>query len=132
MDLETAKKLAKSLAANVGNGPYGCRRLRAEVAGDRVVFTGGAQGEHSLDIGASSVERMLAHWAGYIENNGWRVDVGDVVMFPSASSPSGYRKGVVEAVGPKRVVVSYSFKHGGRAAPKPVSRGDIIAREKTS
>lgn len=34
---------------------------------DRVVFTGGRFGDHSLDRHCSSLERVKAHWAGYCE-----------------------------------------------------------------
>ncbi len=39
----------------------------ANVVGDRIVFSGGRGGEHSLDLGCSSAERVLAHWTGYCE-----------------------------------------------------------------
>lgn len=31
----------------------------------RIVFSGSATGEHSLDVYASSAERIRAHWVGY-------------------------------------------------------------------
>jgi hypothetical protein len=45
--------------------------LRAHLDGDRFVFSGGSQGEHSLDARASitSAVRLVAHWRGYVENN---------------------------------------------------------------
>lgn len=59
-----ARELAKRLVQSVGS-----RVLSAMVIDDRIVFVGGKDGMHSLVIGASSRERVLAHWAGYVENN---------------------------------------------------------------
>ena len=75
MMLEAAKELAATLHA----GTYavqGCPRLSAVVHEDRIVFIGGDRGGHSVDIGSSSRERVLAHWAGYCKNNG--LDIGRV------------------------------------------------------
>lgn len=41
-----------------------------------------------------------------------RREVGDLVMFPSSSSPSGYRWGKIVACGPKRAKVSFKFYNG--------------------
>lgn len=79
-----------------------------------IVFTGGRFGEASLDLYATSLERLAAHWAGYCSANDWLAPaVGDLVVFPSASSPTGTRVGRVAKVGPRRAVIAYTFKHGG-------------------
>jgi hypothetical protein len=43
---------------------------RATISQDRqrIVFYRGLQGDHSLDIGVSSPERVRAHWEGYVQN----------------------------------------------------------------
>ena len=45
--------------------------LTGRLVADRFVFSGGLQGEHSLDARASSTsaDRLIAHWRGYCENN---------------------------------------------------------------
>lgn len=45
--------------------------LTVRLVDDRFVFSGGLQGEHSLDAHASitSADRLIAHWRGYCENN---------------------------------------------------------------
>lgn len=103
------------------------RYLKATIEGDRVVFTGGRSGGHSLWLDASSAERVQAHWEGYVEANTDVPRVGDLVRFPSASAPGGMRKGRVVKVGPKRAVVAYRFKHGGQAAPRAVPFADLRA-----
>jgi hypothetical protein len=86
------------------------------VVGGRIVFKGGKNGEHSLDVLASTPERILAHWLGYCENNGLlKPVVGQLVSFPSGSSPSGYRYGKVLKVGSKRAVIAFTYKHGGKS-----------------
>lgn len=42
-------------------------RLVATLEGDRVVFSGGHYGSHSLDAKLSSAERVVAHWRGYVQ-----------------------------------------------------------------
>lgn len=86
------------------------------VTGGRIVFKGGKDGEHSLDILASSPERILAHWEGYCEANGLlKPTVGQSVRFPSASASSmgGWRTGKVVKVGSKRAYIEFTYKHGG-------------------
>jgi hypothetical protein len=47
----------------------GCRAYLATERGyQRIVFTGGRRGEHSLDVGVSSPERVRAHWDGYLSS----------------------------------------------------------------
>jgi len=45
--------------------------LTARLVAGRFVFSGGRQGEHSLDASAAITpsRRLLAHWRGYVENN---------------------------------------------------------------
>lgn len=45
--------------------------LRCVVEGEHFVMLGGKSGAHSLAISATSAERLLAHWRGYLENNGY-------------------------------------------------------------
>ena len=97
----------------------------AFVPGGRVVFSGGLKGDHSIDLLASSPERVLAHWEGYCEANGLlKPKVGQRVEFPSGSSRSGYRFGRVLKVGSKRAVVSFTYKHGGEST-KSVAFEDL-------
>jgi len=81
---------------------------------DRLVFAGAETGEYSLDLSVSSEERCKAHWEGYLETNGIRCApaVGEWIIFPSGSDPTGYRHGRVLKVGPRRVTVEYKFKNG--------------------
>ena len=83
----------------------------------RVVFTGGAQGEHSIDLSVSSEARIQAHWEGYCEMNHIQVipSVGQRVLFPSGSAQGGWRTGRVSKVGVRRVVVEYAFNYGRRS-----------------
>ncbi len=84
----------------------------------RIVFRGGKNGDHSIDVSVSDVERVLAHWDGYCEANGLaKPRVGQVVKFfsGSASKLGGYRTGRVVKVGPKRAVIAFKFKHGGES-----------------
>lgn len=81
----------------------------------RIVFSGAKSGEHSLDVYASDEARVLAHWAGYCENNGLhKPQVGQIVAFPSGSAHhwGGFRQGRVIKLGPKRAVIAYRFKNG--------------------
>jgi len=117
---EEAQAFAKHLVRESGPLRSGGRMcLRAHVVADRIVFCGGSQGEHSLAFEVSTKERVLAHWGGYVENNGLAVAPvsGQKVSFPSASASSmgGWRTGTVLSVGPKRVRIAYRFKHGGAA-----------------
>lgn len=56
----------KELVRRVGD-----RFLIARLVDDRFVLAGGFYGEHSLDARATitSVDRLLAHWRGYVEGN---------------------------------------------------------------
>jgi hypothetical protein len=57
--------LAASLKATAATGAT----LTAEVNAGRVVFKGGRYGEASLDATCSTVERVKAHWSGYVAAN---------------------------------------------------------------
>ena len=62
MHLDTAINLAKKLS--IGH-LHAAHRCYAYVADGRIYFAGNQQ-KHSLDIGVSSEERVLAHWGGYV------------------------------------------------------------------
>src|SRR5277367_2741541 len=47
--------------------PGGLRLFRE---GDAIVMTGGKWGSHSISVPASSAERLIVHWKGYVENQG--------------------------------------------------------------
>jgi hypothetical protein len=92
---------------------------------------GGKWGVHTLSVGASSAERLLVHWKGYVESNGLTLGpayssplvaapasrdpivpaVGEWVSFPSKSASSGWRKGQVVEVTNKRVLIAFRFKY---------------------
>lgn len=95
--------------------------------GDRIVMDGGKWGAHTLSVGASSGERLLVHWKGYVESNGQTLGpaysptlvaaptavpaVGEWVAFPSKSAPSGWRRGQVVKVTNKRALIAFRFKY---------------------
>lgn len=87
------------------------------VQSKRIVFTGGKFGEHSIDASCSDEARILAHWEGYVEANGLKLvpGVGELVQFPSGSSPTGFRYGRVLKVGPRRAVISFRYYYGRRS-----------------
>jgi len=80
----------------------------------RIVFTGGRFGDASIDASCSDDARILAHWEGYVVANGLKVvpKVGDFVMFPSGSDPTGFRTGKVTKVGPRRATVAFRYRYG--------------------
>lgn len=96
--------------------------------GDEIVMEGGKRGGHSIRASVSSGERLLVHWKGYVENNGYSLGpgytaqslstsrervptVGQWVTFPSKSAKSGTRRGQVVKVTPKRVLIAYRFNY---------------------
>ena len=109
--------------------PGGLRLFRE---GDRIVMDGGKWGLHLLSVPASTGERLLVHWRGYVENQGLSLgpdygrtepprpasqvardfEPGDKVTFSSASysAAGGWRPGIVVRATPKRVLVEFSFK----------------------
>ena len=51
--------------------------MRAELRGDRFVFTGGLFGDHSIAAEAviTNAARLLAHWNGYVATNVERAEL---------------------------------------------------------
>ncbi len=65
----TNTDIAEALTHGVDCTTSGLRIMRpkrAEVRDDRIVFTGGWYGEHSVLVD-DDAERVLAHWSGYVE-----------------------------------------------------------------
>lgn len=121
--LKRAQELVQSLHRSSENGFTLKAKLEADRDGDyAVVFTGGRWGEAQIWLSVSSDERIIAHFEGYCVANNLapRPNVGDKVLFPSGSSSTGWRRGKVVSVGPKRATVTYRFKNGREAAPKSV------------
>jgi hypothetical protein len=104
--------------------------LQLSREGDRIMMTGGKWGAHSLSVPASSGERLLVHWKGYVENNGYSLGpsyttrqlppsashervpvVGQWVSFPSGSAKSSWRRGQVVKVTPKRALIAFRFNY---------------------
>ena len=127
--------------------------------GDWIEMSGGKSGGHAISVSASSGERLLVHWKGYVESQGLslgpdyttkpaspsaprvgqRVEVssksenqgpslgpeyattkpsspsglrvGQWVEFPSKSATSGWRRGQVVKVTPKRALIAYRFNY---------------------
>ncbi|HSX23417.1 MAG TPA: hypothetical protein VLE97_11640 [Gaiellaceae bacterium] len=44
--------------------------LRLTREGDQIVMSGGKHGSHSINTRASSAERLIIHWKGYVQNQG--------------------------------------------------------------
>jgi hypothetical protein len=65
-----AANAAAIMALPMTTGP-----LRAEIRDERVVFTGGSHGDHSLDLLVTDADRAWAHWHGYCANSGVAVSV---------------------------------------------------------
>lgn len=63
----TLRAAGKELTCRIGD-----LFLTARLVDDRFVFSGGRFGEHSLAAHAqiTSADRLIAHWRGYVENNG--------------------------------------------------------------
>ena len=105
---------------------------------DRIVMDGGKYGAHAISTGASSGERLLAHWRGYVETNGYSLgpgyttahpgvvtrerdyQPGDRIEFTDAgyTAAGGWRPGTVVRVTPKRVLVDFVYKYEREAAKK--------------
>lgn len=126
MKLSEAKHLADTLRAGRRGQSLWSAHIAEERGYPRIVFSGGQKGEHSLDVGVSSRERIIAHWLGYIESNGFVVpEIGDRVIFPAASAPGGERLGKVIGITGSRALMTYRFKHGGEGAPRWVSLWEL-------
>lgn len=65
MTTNQAKRLAKVMKRG------GCS---ARVSKNQIIFSG-LDGEHSLDLRVSTLDRVLAHWRGFCGNNGAEVEV---------------------------------------------------------
>lgn len=61
-------------------------RLVATLEGDRIVFSGGRFGTHSLDAKLSSADRVIAHWRGYVQ-----ATEDALVGYPKLSTPWAVR-----------------------------------------
>ena len=108
MDTAAATKLSYDLRRQNG----GSFTLRAAVVGDRIVFSGGTQGEHSLAIDVSSKARILAHWEGYCENNKMPLPkLGEKVRFVGTNGC--VYLGTVAKIGTKRLGLDFHYRHGG-------------------
>ena len=110
--------------------------LRLHREDDRIVMTGGKFGDHAISTKASSGERLLTHWRGYVETNGQTLgpgytkapvrtydrdyQPGDRVEFIAAdyAAAGGWRPGTVVRATPKRVLVEFIFKYEREAAKK--------------
>ncbi len=108
METTAAYKLSFDLRRETRGGI----KLRADVKDGRIVFSGGSQGVHSIDVGISSQARILAHWDGYCENNGMSTPKdGQNVIF--VGSNGKLYKGLVLKAGSKRASVTFHYRHGG-------------------
>jgi len=118
MTIDEAKKLCASLSRQAFGGTIKAKVEQKWSTDDpAVVFTGGKYGEAQIWLSVSPEARIRAHFAGYCAANGLALapHVGQGVVFPSASSKTGTRFGHVTKVGPKRAVVAFTYKHGGKA-----------------
>jgi hypothetical protein len=128
-NLEGATALAETLAVDLRHD----RKIRAAIEGDRIVFTGGRFGAHSIALPVSSRARIVAHFVGYLVANGFvEPQVNDTVRFRSRSAyrSGGSRFGKVVQRTAGRVLVAYKFYSGKQAAPiwLPVWKVDVQRR----
>lgn len=115
MTLEAAKALVATLTRQAFGGTIQAKVEQKWSTDDpAVVFTGGKHGEAQIWLSVSDEARIRAHFAGYCAANGLSLapHVGQHVVFPSASSPSGSRYGRVAKVGPKRAVIEFKYNSG--------------------
>ncbi len=128
MNYDQAEKLCQTFRRRAPGRELRCRIKKTTLpSGSRMIFEGGKWGPHSIGIEISSRKRAEEHWRGYaLANELLAPRIGEIVSFPSPSARSGRRRGKVVKVGPKRVTVTYRFKHGGEAAPKSVPLQDIV------
>jgi hypothetical protein len=119
---DAAIKLASGLRRQNG----GTFQLRADVLGDRIIFTGGTKGAHSLALDVSSKARILAHWEGYCEANGMPMPkLGERIRF--VGNTGKVYVGTVTKIGTKRVSLDFHYRHGG-AAHTSVPVSDLLFR----
>jgi len=64
--------------------------LRLYRDGDQIVMAGGKTGAHAITVGPSSGDRLLAHWQGYVENNG--LSLGPGYTSPQKTRPRAPKK----------------------------------------
>ena len=60
--------------------------IRARIEGERVVFSGGLKGTHSIDASVSPIERVAAHFEGYCESNGCGLKVGTTIAYHTGNA----------------------------------------------
>jgi hypothetical protein len=86
MKPDEAQKLAQTLSAW---GERGILVARISADGDQIVFggTGAKTGTHGLDINSSSRDRVLAHWRGFVTNNGGTLPVEPTPTPPPVKTP---------------------------------------------
>jgi len=120
MDMQKARKLSYDLRRQT---TWGSMKLRADIEGDRIVFSGGKHGTHSLAVDVSSQARILAHWEGYCENNGLPAPQPGQKLSFVGNNGCVYR-GTVTKVGPKRVGMDFRYKNG-RASHHSVPYADL-------
>lgn len=104
--------------------PHERKILVARIEGDRVVFSGGSQGQHSLALDVSSDECIIAHWDGYCENNGAAVQTGRFVTM----CDQWHHKARVLEVRPSRLKVEIFYK-GRRGPGRWVCWRDVLVRD---
>ena len=63
-------RLPQTITTKTGN------TCTLDVVGDDIIMTG-ATGSHRLSVHCTSVERLMAHWNGFIDNNGGRKPAAD-------------------------------------------------------
>jgi hypothetical protein len=132
-----ADKIARSLVAW---GARGILNARLSAEGDRIVFggTGARTGTHSLDVGASSRDRVLTHWRGFVMNNGGALTEPEA---PHKTPPAQLDREIAEVlktppVGKQRVrrlaVVTFwgrpGYKAGGEQKLVEFTKSDRFAQ----
>lgn len=117
---------ARALAARLVMEEPGMPALRAIVQAARtparsheIVFLGGRFGRHHLSVELRTREEILAHWAGYCEQNGYnRVAAEACAAAPAVGASIGChegrwpRSGQVTKVGPRRVTMAFRRRNG--------------------
>lgn len=104
---------------------------RGIVSDERITFTGGKHGPHSIWASVSTAARMEAHFAGYVEANGLKLHeyaVNNRVVFPSSSSSSGTRVGRIVKVTETRVQVEFRYKNNPKRPVQTwVRKADVVS-----
>lgn len=109
--------------------------IRTEIVEDgpekdlAIRFTGGRGGSHQIWANVSSKARILAHFEGYLANNGFRFKprVGEKVVFYHSSAGQkmgGVRTGVVLKVGTQQARIEFKYNYG-RVTQYTCPFGDI-------